>query len=782
MRRRSRLWKTAAAFFFSCGICSFWNTRRRQTLSRFQASILKVQTEQAEYRALQYQCFEEYGQCICGADNKRQCEVLAIKRTARVRVLVDKFTWLTQRPRGQFTCPQTTCEIELSGDSNTHNSTIPLPYAYDAWLSAAPSFYAAPVPELQQHQHAYFVLLESCSLYPEYCSRTWLEEQGFTRVLTMQSVENYPTTPLSFLSWELTTSLHPPLNVEQKRKAIAVFVSNCDNTNTKRFERLNFFMNSSAEVHSYGGCLHTHDVETEFPRCNSLERRDAFDDFQKLCVFQHYRFALVIENFESPGYISEKMFHALLAGTVPIYFGHVDNEKFLPSQDAAIFLHDDVNADKHVEQINALMEDDAAYRRMLAWKNTDQTQLPSPFRSIHRYSIGNLACLVCDTVASAFPILKANTRPMTEIASMNVSLFVTWVGVYTVLKNTSLIFLTFLEELDVELEPGNVQYTGTRSRQLHDEINIEFQLLDSLPRPCAFIRKMHNYIISCPTLRVDDPATGVLHASSPDSTVNQLAIPLVPESLAKHRRVETAICSATYFGEVDDSARKRLIEWISHHSNMGFELIMLYARNVDELKFLETQFDGLVELVAFPPLSRNPENINRYRGYYDQSYALNECLYRLKNRATYISFQDVDEFFVLESDNYGGLSSFLYKHFQVGDEDIAGLHFNDTIFVSTLLDTTLGYDDSKLLLEQFDNPVDTYDMLKMIISTALVEEVTNHLVPGKMVMVDGRVAQYRHLVNAFSLRYEANQTLVRSRQPLRPDLLHKLRVQVGNHF
>ncbi|EED90150.1 THAPSDRAFT_269403, partial [Thalassiosira pseudonana CCMP1335] len=38
-------------------------------------------------------------------------------------------------------------------------------------------------------------------------------------------------------------------------------------------------------------------------------------------LFSHYRYALVMENTEVEGYVSEKILDAFLSGTVPIYFG-----------------------------------------------------------------------------------------------------------------------------------------------------------------------------------------------------------------------------------------------------------------------------------------------------------------------------------------------------------------------------------------------------------------------------------------------------------------------------
>ena len=54
-----------------------------------------------------------------------------------------------------------------------------------------------------------------------------------------------------------------------------------------------------------------------------------FDDKSK--ILSSFRFTLVIENCIFPGYVTEKIFDAMLAGTVPIYIGAPDIEDFVPS-------------------------------------------------------------------------------------------------------------------------------------------------------------------------------------------------------------------------------------------------------------------------------------------------------------------------------------------------------------------------------------------------------------------------------------------------------------------
>lgn len=52
----------------------------------------------------------------------------------------------------------------------------------------------------------------------------------------------------------------------------------------------------------------------------------------KLATISNYRFNLCLENCEYPGYLTEKIFDAMLAGTVPVYRGAPDVTDFVPRE------------------------------------------------------------------------------------------------------------------------------------------------------------------------------------------------------------------------------------------------------------------------------------------------------------------------------------------------------------------------------------------------------------------------------------------------------------------
>ena len=86
---------------------------------------------------------------------------------------------------------------------------------------------------------------------------------------------------------------------------------------------------------------------------------------EKAETLQRFRFALCIENTVFPGYISEKIFDALLAGAIPIYLGAPDIDRYV-RKDAFIDLRDFSGYEALIASISRISETDATKYRNAA--------------------------------------------------------------------------------------------------------------------------------------------------------------------------------------------------------------------------------------------------------------------------------------------------------------------------------------------------------------------------------------------------------------------------------
>lgn len=105
--------------------------------------------------------------------------------------------------------------------------------------------------------------------------------------------------------------------------------------------------------------------EKSYKSIDSYGRSDALpcgeSIYDKLQVLSQYKFCMCYENSSYPGYVTEKMLHAKVAGTVPIYWG---NRTFAMDFNPQCCVFFDGDYDKLVAEVRRLDEDDAAYTAM----------------------------------------------------------------------------------------------------------------------------------------------------------------------------------------------------------------------------------------------------------------------------------------------------------------------------------------------------------------------------------------------------------------------------------
>ena len=87
----------------------------------------------------------------------------------------------------------------------------------------------------------------------------------------------------------------------------------------------------------------------------------------KIDFLKNYKFSICFENSKKDGYISEKLFDAFEAGTIPIYFGDDSVTKLINNR-AYIHIKNKYDFDKKIELIKKIDQDDNLYNSIIKEK------------------------------------------------------------------------------------------------------------------------------------------------------------------------------------------------------------------------------------------------------------------------------------------------------------------------------------------------------------------------------------------------------------------------------
>ena len=87
----------------------------------------------------------------------------------------------------------------------------------------------------------------------------------------------------------------------------------------------------------------------------------------KIKFLSDYKFSLCFENSKADGYISEKLFEAFEAGTIPIYYGD-DTVLELINNKSYIHIRDESEYDEKIKLIKKIDNDDKLYEKIIKEK------------------------------------------------------------------------------------------------------------------------------------------------------------------------------------------------------------------------------------------------------------------------------------------------------------------------------------------------------------------------------------------------------------------------------
>jgi hypothetical protein len=144
--------------------------------------------------------------------------------------------------------------------------------------------------------------------------------------------------------------------------------------------------------------MYSNPDEINLPKTRDME----YNLLAKRKILAKFMFYLAFENSIEPGYVTEKPFDGLMAGTVPVYLGDDAHLKsLLPDPKAAIFVADFKGDFASLAQyLKYLMTNQTAYEEHRQWRATyNSTQ----HRAKNNFLRQSWYCHVCDWAVKEAP-------------------------------------------------------------------------------------------------------------------------------------------------------------------------------------------------------------------------------------------------------------------------------------------------------------------------------------------------------------------------------------------
>jgi hypothetical protein len=186
------------------------------------------------------------------------------------------------------------------------------------------------------------------------------------------------------------------------RSHLSVWISNCNTETTGRIQILSELTSANITIASYGRCQNTHSVRLEnLTRDGQWEELGRKGNGEELVAMaSQHLFFYAAENSACAYYITEKVFHGLLAGSVPIYVGDSAHLKAIAPTDSIIYADDFPDTRELGTYMRTLIDNPHAYQKHLAWRDdprsVDKVQKLLDMVEWERTSPTKFSCALCE--------------------------------------------------------------------------------------------------------------------------------------------------------------------------------------------------------------------------------------------------------------------------------------------------------------------------------------------------------------------------------------------------
>jgi len=283
-------------------------------------------------------------------------------------------------------CGDATCDCEWTSKPEMFNkSDIAF---YDSAVTTIGTPPVKPLPILFN--------LEAYERFPEYIQYLPLYPIRFTYRQSDAFTEYY----YNYYGWyDYFQDNVPPRAVSPNAQPAASYIaSNCESVPSRRQEWVSEFA-KYFEVHSYGGCL----KNKEWPMKGPTRWFRSGSMAAKIDVMKNYKLHFAFENTIEADYVSEKVYSALVSGTLPVYLGAPNIKEFIPHPMSVIDINSFATKDDAFMYVKEVLNNQTLYDRHHEWR---KHRLPKWFLEKFQRAGGSRECRLCNHFCTAENLAK----------------------------------------------------------------------------------------------------------------------------------------------------------------------------------------------------------------------------------------------------------------------------------------------------------------------------------------------------------------------------------------
>jgi hypothetical protein len=135
-------------------------------------------------------------------------------------------------------------------------------------------------------------------------------------------------------------------------------------------------------------------------------------------MIKHYKFTIAFENSIEHDYITEKLWHPLAAGSIPLYYGAPNVDEWLPCDNCIINLRKFASPQEAAEYIRTVLKNATLYAQFHKWRN--EPVLPQFYKILdyfQRANVYTLKGIICAMAHSRSPPQK-RSEILTDIGPL----------------------------------------------------------------------------------------------------------------------------------------------------------------------------------------------------------------------------------------------------------------------------------------------------------------------------------------------------------------------------